>query len=76
MFLEVVKRWLFLHTLTLFFTSVIFALFMTTRVQRSGNSYLSVIVLIGLNKLPLLPINPVRSIFKVEENGFYSAFQS
>lgn len=48
---------------------------MTTRVQRSGNSYLSVIVLIGLNEPPLLPINSVRSIFKVEENCFYSAFQ-
>lgn len=58
----------FLHLLL-----VIFALFMTTRVQRSGDSYLPVIALIGLNKQPLLPINSVCSIFKVEENRFYSA---
>lgn len=72
LFRRVFKWWLFLHGSPFFFTST-FAIFMTTRVQRSANSYLSVIVLIGLNEQPLLLINSVCSIFKVEENCFYSA---
>lgn len=50
----------FLHSLFIMFVQ-----FMATRVGRSGNSYLSVSVLIGLNKLPLLLINYECSIFKV-----------
>lgn len=46
---------------------------MTSRVQRSASSYLSVIVLIGLNEQPLLPINSTCSICKVEENRFHPA---